>query len=595
MANLITQLYSESFKLLNRAVQWHQLPTWLGVLNIGALRTELREKNLHSTSRGDRQEPLAPRGKSHLWARTTDGSFNDLNDPVMGSTHTRFGRNMPLKRSYPEDATRLLEPNPRLISERLLSRGEEMKPATSLNLLAAAWIQFMTHDWFSHGEPEEHNTIDVPLPPGSTWHEDKMRVRRTARDPKPSPSGPPTFRNEVSHWWDGSQLYGSTEAKAQRVRSFQNGKLTVERDGFLPIDPKTGVEITGLAAGWWTGLSLLHNLFTREHNALCDMLHERYPDWDDARLFDTARLINVALMAKIHTVEWTPGILANPALRIAMDANWWGLAGETAKKLVGRVHALDEISGIPGGDADHHQAEYAMTEEFVSVYRLHPLLPDRIAFRTVKDGHVVLEREMSSLTFKGARVDSDELGFADLLFSLGIANPGRIELHNYPDWMRTLRLPTGETLDLGSIDVLRDRERGVPRYNDFRELLNMPRARRFSDITSNEQWARDLDEVYGDVDRVDLLVGMLAETPPPGFGFSDTAFRVFILMASRRLKSDRFFTRDYRAEVYTQEGLDWVASNDMRTLLLRHCPELRSALRGVQNAFAPWNAPANDA
>jgi len=30
-------------------------------------------------------------------------------------------------------------------------------------------------------------------------------------------------------------------------------------------------------------------------------------------------------------------------------------------------------------------------------------------------------------------------------------------------------------------------------------------------------------------------------------GFSDTAFRVFILMASRRLKSDRFFTRDYNA------------------------------------------------
>ena len=44
---------------------------------------------------------------------------------------------------------------------------------------------------------------------------------------------------------------------------------------------------------------------------------------------------------------------------------------------------------------------------------------------------------------------------------------------------------------------------------------------------------------------------MQAEQPPKGFGFSDTAFRVFILMASRRLQSDRFLTVDYRPEIYT--------------------------------------------
>ena len=70
------------------------------------------------------------------------------------------------------------------------------------------------------------------------------------------------------------------------------------------------------------------------------------------------------------------------------------------------------------------------------------------------------------------------------------------------------------------------------------------------------------------------MIGMYAEPKPKGFGFSDTAFRIFILMASRRLESDRFFTRDYRPEVYTQEGIDWVEDNTMRTLLLRHFPEL---------------------
>ena len=65
------------------------------------------------------------------------------------------------------------------------------------------------------------------------------------------------------------------------------------------------------------------------------------------------------------------------------------------------------------------------------------------------------------------------------------------------------------------------------------------------------------------------MVGLYAEPPPQGFGFSDTAFRIFILMASRRLKSDRFFTDDYRPEIYTPEGLDWIDDNTMRTVLLR--------------------------
>jgi hypothetical protein len=81
---------------------------------------------------------------------------------------------------------------------------------------------------------------------------------------------------------------------------------------------------------------------------------------------------------------------------------------------------------------------------------------------------------------------------------------------------------------------------------------------------------------------------MFAETPPKGFGFSDTAFRIFILMASRRLNSDRFFTTDYNATVYTQVGLDWIDDNTMSTVLLRHYPALAPALRGTRNTFAPW-------
>src|SRR4029079_12870960 len=95
-------------------------------------------------------------------------------------------------------------------------------------------------------------------------------------------------------------------------------------------------------------------------------------------------------------------------------------------------------------------------------------------------------------------------------------------------------------------------------------------------------------QIYGDVERVDLMIGLYAEPKPPGFGFSDTAFRIFILMASRRLRSDRFFTTDFTPAMYTEAGMDWVHANSMRTVLLRHFPALEPTLRSVTNPFAPW-------
>lgn len=94
------------------------------------------------------------------------------------------------------------------------------------------------------------------------------------------------------------------------------------------------------------------------------------------QIFDTARLINCALMAKIHTVEWTPAILKHPSLQIGMNANWWGLAGENLTKLMGRLSKDNEIvSGIPGSGVDQDGVPFSITEEFVSVYRLHSLIP----------------------------------------------------------------------------------------------------------------------------------------------------------------------------------------------------------------------------
>jgi hypothetical protein len=180
---------------------------------------------------------------------------------------------------------------------------------------------------------------------------------------------------------------------------------------------------------------------------------------------------------------------------------------------------------------------------------------------------------------------------ADLLYSLGINHPGAIRLHNYPKFLQNLVKDDGERFDLGTVEILRDRERGVPRYNRFRRLLNKAPVRSFEELTDNPAWAAEIKRVYNnDLEMVDTMVGLMAEPLPEGMGFSDTAFRIFLLMASRRLKSDRFLSQDYRPEIYTKEGIEWVEQSSMKDVIVRHFPSLAFAMDGLEddNAFKPW-------
>jgi heme peroxidase len=596
MRNPLVKANSLLFQQVNRVRDWHKLPRPLAILNLRAFRDELRDLNLYDS--GEDTPTVEEDGAGRVAVqelpkhRTYDGSMNDPAHPEMGKAEVRFGRNHPLGVTIPEKPPQLMTPSPRTVSTRLLNR-DTFKPATTLNVLAACWIQFENHDWFSHGDNSPTDFIDVPLERGDPWSEDTMKVRRT-RDPEAEAKNlPPAYINTVSHWWDGSQIYGSSEERCRRLRTETDGKMILE-DGRLENeeDPNLdGIDLTGFSDNYWVGLSLLHTLFTKEHNAICDYLKGHYPTWDDERLFLTARLVNSALMAKIHTVEWTPGILATPVLRMAMNANWYGALPAWAKRRFPRVDALEGLFGVVGGDQEHHAAPYSITEEFASVYRLHPLIPDDWEFRSHKTGALLATEEFTNIQGGSTRDVIDRFGWSDLFYSMGVAHPGAITLHNHPRALQDLVRMNGDRVDIGTIDILRDRERGVPRYNDFREKLRKPRLKRFEDISDNKEWVEEIREVYeGDLDGVDLQVGLLAETPPKGFGFSDTAFRIFILMASRRLKSDRFFTNDYTPEVYTPEGLTWVDESTMVDVLLRHHPELHPALEGVRNAFAPWHS-----
>jgi hypothetical protein len=598
------RLMVKAFERLNTRIPWYRLPRYVGLANLAAIRMSLREKNLFHA--GPRDEPLPgpgasgeAEGEEHRQNyRSIDGRFNDLRCPAMGACRTRFGRNVPRSEGQAEPLDQMCSPSPRLVSQRLLAR-REFVPATSLNLLAAAWIQFQIHDWFNHGDNEETNSFLFPLGPDDRWEENPMRIRRTGSDGRSeaerSAGLPPAFLSTESHWWDGSAIYGSDPALHPELLGREGGRLLLD-GGLLPLAPGDPMPLTGFNNNWWLGLEMLHTLFVQEHNAICAALHEQYPQWDHRRLFNTARLINAAVIAKIHTVEWTPAILAHPTMKLAMRANWWGLAGEKFKRRFG-FSGNETLFGIPGSPTEHHGVPYSLTEEFVSVYRMHQLMPDEIAFHTLEGEHVrtlglpemIEEKTRGLMADDGEAIFGRPLGMAEMFYSFGIAHPGALRLHNFPNFLRKHTLPEGITIDLAAIDILRDRERGVPRYNRMRRLLRMPPAQSFADITGNPEWADEMSEVYaGDVEQVDLQVGMLAERLIEGFGFSETALRIFILMASRRLKSDRFYTADFRPEIYTQLGMDWIADSDMRTVLLRHHPQLKAVLEDRDNAFAPW-------
>ena len=589
------QLFIFTFRVVNVVVPWFRLPSLLGALNLDAFRFVLRDENLHDVPFADLEAPeWDPKYKA---ARSADGSFNDLSDPNMGRAGARFGRNFPLASVVRSDQQKLMHPNPRDISRLLMTR-DYFKPAESLNLLAAAWIQFMVHGWVNHKQIRDQHH-EIPLSDDDSWPQHPMRVRKSRPDSPETAEHPATFANSEPHWWDASQLYGNKMAKQIPLRALSGGKLKLHlhqelQELRLPADSRyEGIDETGFNDNYWMGLSLFHTVFAMEHNAICDRLATEFPAWDDQRLFDTARLVNCALMAKIHTVEWTPGILAHPTLRVSMDANWWGLFGERISRALGRLSDREEISGIMGSPADHHSASYTLTEEFTSVYRLHALIPDEYEFFST-EGKPIRTQIFHEIEGNNTRPSMNDMRLSDMVYSFGIAHPGAVTLHNFPTSLQNLTRLDGQRLDLAAVDILRDRERGVPRYNEFRRLCHMKPVRSFGELCANPAWAAEIERVYGGkIEDVDLMVGLYAESPPPGFGFSDTAFRIFILMASRRLKSDRFFTDDYTPAVYTQAGLDWINDNTMSSVFVRHMPDLAAALVDVKNPFAPWK-PVSD-
>ena len=97
LGHLLSGLLVRSFRVINRAISWHRLPKWIALLNLIALRVDLRRYNLHDTD-GDLTQPkpgcpFHP-GPNATALRPVGGTQNDLQYPAMGCKFSRLGRNM---------------------------------------------------------------------------------------------------------------------------------------------------------------------------------------------------------------------------------------------------------------------------------------------------------------------------------------------------------------------------------------------------------------------------------------------------------------------------------------------------------------------
>src|SRR5947209_6956358 len=532
---------------------WYGRPLALQVLILAHMRERLNAKNLKSTYPPRTLVGFQPTGQEPPLAvsyfRTADGSWNNLADPKEGAARTRFLRNVELSAIPLQTEPQLLAPNPREVSRRLLTRPSDangqpkMKEVPFLNLLAASWIQFMTHDWINHGETLFDDVIKVPLEQGDParrrYAQTEMVIGRTQPDPTrnghPEPAAV-TSINEVTHWWDGSQIYGSDQATQDRLRSRVLGTLRLNDNSTLPEDGDgTRVEDAGFRRNWWVGLSMLHTLFVREHNAVCDMLHEAYPECDDDQLFNVARLINAAVMAKIHSIEWTPAILPNRALDTGLNVNWYGLLtfrlrkGKARKTLSQVTMRNAELGGIVGNPINKHDSVFGLSEEFVEVYRLHSLLPETLHLRR-RGRQGITEVPFPATRHRGSTRITQRYAMSDLFYSFGNQHPGALVLNNFPRFMQELSIPGNPFFDMGTVDIVRARERGVLRYNEFRRQLGLNPIQSFADLTDDPKVRKELESLYGGgregVENVDLLIGTLAEEQrPTNFGFGETLFQ----------------------------------------------------------------------
>lgn len=474
--------------------------------------------------------------------RSIDGFLNNLNNPQWGSTHTQLQRITTIDYldgiSQPAGQDRL---NPREISNILFDQNFRLDDKLALSDFVWVFGQFIDHDitlvenFDPATNPEEAYMIFPPVgdPYFSPGDVIPMMRSKASDGTGTSIDNPRQHDNAITAFIDASAVYGADQERANWLRTFENGKLKTSRGENLPwntisgefnspIDPSVpfmedGGELTkkfyvagDIRANENPLLIVMHTLFVREHNLLCDEVSEENPSWNDEQVYQFARKIVSGKIQSIVYNEWLP----------TMNIQ------------------------IPGYSGYNPVINPGISNVFsAAAFRMGHTLINSNLIRMKNDGEIVANGNMTLRDAFFNPVSIELTGGVDpFIKGMGTQIQQDFDCKVISDVRNFLFGQPGQGgLDLAAININRGRERGLPDYNTIRADFGLPKLSDFSDLCSDNEVSILLNEIYGSVDNVDPWVGMLAENHLPGSLFGELVMKILENQFRALRDGDRFF------------------------------------------------------
>lgn len=451
--------------------------------------------------------------------RSIDGTGNNRNHSDWGGVGVDLRRLAPADYedgvSSPAGVDRA---SPREISNLVLAQDASIINSRKMTDMVWQWGQFVDHDidLTESADPAEAFPIAVPAgdiffdPDGSG--DEVISLFRSAFNPFTAPR---EQVNDITAFMDGSNVYGSDEATAFSLRSFEGGKLRVTTSvhgDLLPQD-EFGFFLAGdVRVNEQVYLTSMHTLWMREHNRIADSLADENRRWSDERIYQHARRRVIAEMGAITFNEFLPALLGDRAIRpyqgYQRDVNP-GIDNEfsTACYRVGHSMLSSELLRLDNNGDVIAAGNLPLRDAF-----FHPEL-------VTEEG---IEPQLKGLTAQAAQEIDGKIVDDIRNFLFGAPGAGGF--------------------DLGSLNIQRGRDHGLASYNGLRVAVDLPAIETFDEISSDPLVQLALFEAYqGDVDNIDAWVGALAEDHVRGSSVGPLMQRVISKQFENLRDGDRFW------------------------------------------------------